>query len=382
MTKTRGAMAICFLHTADWQIGKPFATFDEEVRVVLARQRLATIETIAAAARAQNADAVLVAGDVFDSGAVSDETIRRTLIALAGFPGPWVLLPGNHDAALAESPWTRIPRLGQVGNVILATEAEPLTLGGGRLTILPAPLKRRRESRDLTAWFDGAESPDGAVRVGLAHGSVTGFVPGEVEAANPIAHDRAERARLEYLALGDWHGTLQVGPRTWYAGTPEADRFKANDQGNVLIVRLDGPGTPPQVESYRVGRYLWREVALTLHREADASALREGSVGLDEPLADAVVRLALSGAIDLATRAAVKRALAELRARMLALEVDDSRLIASPSDDDLDRIGAQGFVRTAVERLRAEANDVRNPDQDIARLALEILYLEDQRLAG
>ena len=53
------------------------------------------------------------------------------------------------------------------------------------------------------------------------------------EANNPIAPDRARRAGLDYLALGDWHRTLQIGPATWYAGTPEADRFNSQEVGQV-----------------------------------------------------------------------------------------------------------------------------------------------------
>ncbi|MCU0839611.1 MAG: metallophosphoesterase, partial [Rhodospirillales bacterium] len=165
-------MAVCFLHTADWQIGKAFANLPDEPRVVLARQRFETIAATGRIAGEHGAEAILVAGDVFDTGAVSDETIRRTLNAMTAFAGPWVLLPGNHDAALAESPWTRMPRLGQPANVHLATAPEPLSLLGGRLTVLPAPLQRRREGADVTAWFDTAASEPGAVRVGLAHGGV------------------------------------------------------------------------------------------------------------------------------------------------------------------------------------------------------------------
>jgi hypothetical protein len=40
---------------------------------------------------------------------VSDKTIRRLFNAMQGHAGSWVLLPGNHDAALAESVWTANP---------------------------------------------------------------------------------------------------------------------------------------------------------------------------------------------------------------------------------------------------------------------------------
>jgi hypothetical protein len=37
---------------------------------------------------------------------------------------------------------------------------------------------------------------------------------------NPIDPARAAKAGLDYLALGDRHRTLQVGPAIWYAETP------------------------------------------------------------------------------------------------------------------------------------------------------------------
>jgi len=372
-------VGICFIHTADWQIGKLFGTIPDEARVLLARQRIETVKRIADLANDNNADAVLVAGDVFETNAVADETIRRTVNALEAFRGPWVLLPGNHDAALAESPWTRMRRFGLPENVILATTPEPIGLANGRLTVLPAPLQRRHEAVDLTAWFDDAPSGDGAVRVGLAHGSVAGFLPNEAEAQNPIANDRAERARLDYLALGDWHGTLRIGPRTWYAGTPEPDRFKANDPGNVLVVSIDAPGSAPAVEKLRVGHYDWRELHVAIHGADDVAGITDAVKALGEQLDRFVVALTLEGTVDLATQLAVSETLEDLKARVHHLRVDDSLLIAEPSDDDLDRIDTLGFVRSAVDSLRAQVADPVNADRKTARLALQILYMEHRK---
>ncbi len=372
-------MGICFIHTADWQIGKLFGTIPDEARVILARQRIETIKRIADFANENDADAVLVAGDVFETNAISDETIRRTMNALEGFRGPWVLLPGNHDAALAESPWTRMRRFGLPENVILATTPEPIGLANGRLTVLPAPLQRRHEAVDLTAWFDDAPSGDDAIRVGLAHGSVASFLPAEAEAPNPIAHDRAERAGLDYLALGDWHGTLRIGPRTWYAGTPETDRFKANDPGNALLVRMDAPGSAPAVEKVRIGKYDWHELHVAIHTAEDVAAITDAIKALGEPLDTHVVSLTLEGAVDLATQLAVSETLEDLKARVHHLRVDDDLLIAEPSDDDLDRIDTIGFVRSAIDSLRTQAADTADADREAARLALQMLYMEHRK---
>ena len=85
-------MSITLLHTADWQIGKQFANVPGDPGAALRLQRLDTVKAIAGLAKERAVDAVLVAGDVFEDNAVSDETLRRTLNAMAPFAGPWVLL--------------------------------------------------------------------------------------------------------------------------------------------------------------------------------------------------------------------------------------------------------------------------------------------------
>ena len=52
----------------------------------------------------------------------------------------------------------------------------------------------------------------------------------------------------DYVALGDWHGVLQLGDRIWYSGAPEATRFKERDPGFGLVVDIAAPGAKPVVE--------------------------------------------------------------------------------------------------------------------------------------
>jgi DNA repair exonuclease SbcCD nuclease subunit len=363
-----------FLHTADWQIGKPFGAIGGEAGHELRQQRIRTVERIAALAREREVDAVLVAGDAFDSNEVADRTIDRTLEALKGFEGPWVFLPGNHDAALAHSIWTRMRRWGLPSNVIIADSAVPLSPWKVPASLLPAPLSRRREAADQTAWFDAAATPEGHVRIGLAHGSIAGRLPGQAEASNEIPADRAERAGLAYLALGDWHGVIEIAPRTWYAGTPEPDRHRDNRPGHVNIVTVEGAGTDPRIETIRVGHFRWVSLAV------DVVDGQWGSVvAALEPLAETsqrcIVSLTLTGMVGLAERARLEREIERWRARLHHLEIDD-RLVDEPSEDDLDAIDRAGFVRVAIERLRQAAADPSGADAAAARMALRMLYLD------
>ncbi len=367
-------MAFRFVHTADWHVGKPFGSFPDEVAHDLRGERIHAVRRIAACAREREADAVLVAGDAFDGNTVSNRTLHQTLDALREFCGTWVFLPGNHDAALSHSVWTRLRDIGVPANVVIADEPAAVDRWDGRAVVLPAPLRRRREAADLTAWFDAAPSPEGAARVGLAHGSVANRLPGRGESGNEIAEDRAAKADLRYLALGDWHGALAVAPRTHYSGTPEPDRHRDNEAGHVHVVTLDGPGAPPGVERVRVGRFAWADREVELLGTCDRAL--ETLDGLDGEARNSVVALRLSGSVSLAERHRLGCALDGWAARLHHLEVDDAALRDEPTPDDLDALDTGGFVRLAVERLKAQAADPADPERDAARMALRMLYLD------
>jgi len=361
---------IKLLHTADWQIGKIFGQFPEkDDAAVLAEARFLAVERLANLANQHAVDAVLVAGDVFDAQGVSDRTILRLLHAMSAYAGAWVLLPGNHDAALAESVWTRAQRLSAIAeNVHVCLSPEPLLLPDLPLAILPAPLTQRITHEDLTQWFDTADTPPGFVRVGLAHGSVQGLLAESMDASNPIAADRAARARLDYLALGDWHGTRQVDAHTWYSGTPETDRFRANASGQALLVLLPGAGQAPEVQTLATGHYRWQTLDWQLHGEASVdTALRD----LAELGAQAVVRLNLRGQLTLAAHGRLTAALARAQAQTRSLQVDAADLRLEPDEDDLRRLHAQGYVGEVITLLRAQQ---QQPElADVARDALALL---------
>ncbi len=373
-------MGVTFIHTADWQLGKQFGNVPGDAGAALRDRRIETVKEIARLAQERGADAVLVCGDVFETNAVADRTIRQALNALDSFTGDWVFIPGNHDAALADSVWSRAERIARSDNVhFLVPNKEPLLLKNGTLAILPAVLQQRHEADDLTAWFDHAETPKRAIRVGIAHGSVRELLP-DSEAPNPIAADRAETAKLDYLALGDWHGTFEVNGRTWYAGTPEPDRFKSNDPGNVLAVEIDRPGALPSIEKIAVGHYIWSETGFRIRSAEDITALDRELTTLHSDPARLLVRLKLKGVVTLARRGQLDETLAAWEARLRYLEYDDRKLIAEPNDDDLDRIDRGGFVRAAVDQLRLQATDPDNPEREIANAALLRLYQEHIRM--
>lgn len=366
-----------FLHTADWQIGRQYGQLSPEDGAVLAEARFDAVAAIARLATERKVDAVLVAGDVFDMQDVSDRTIRRLFQLLEEYAGPWVMIAGNHDAALSASVWSRARQLGCVPeNVHLPQAAGVVELAEARLAVLAAPLTQRHTYDDATAVFDAMATPAGFWRVGLAHGSVSGRLPDTIDSSNPIAPQRAASARLDYLALGDWHGCLRIDERTWYSGTPEQDRFRGNDPGYVLAVRLSQPDGPPQVERIRIGQYRWHgwRQQLGLPGDVEALAARLEALGGND-----VLSLELEGALSGAGHLALSAALGQTEARVRALRLTSDALAVEPDADDLAGVGDNPYLADVVAELRALRED--EAQGAVAREALRLLVQLQHELA-
>ncbi|WP_339948595.1 DNA repair exonuclease [uncultured Albimonas sp.] len=364
--------AFRFIHASDLHLGRRFSTWPEEIRGRLQEARHASLARLAAAARAHGAQEVLVAGDVFDSETPSDPVWRQALAAMGAESDiRWRLLPGNHDSLAAEALWDRLARR-RPDNVHLIREAGCEEIAPG-VHLLSAPSTRRYPGRDLTEWMETAADP-GGLRIGLAHGGVTRF--GDDDPHDVIAPDRAERAGLDYLALGDWHGRVQVTPRTWYPGSPERDGFRHAGRGECLAVALPARGALPEVEPVPVGAFAWTETELPLLPGVDAAEELERLLPPSAARRETLMRVRATGRLGLAERAALT-ACAERHAPEFGFfELADAALALEAAPGDLDEIDRAGALRAAADALDAEtrAEALSAADRDVARAALARLF--------
>ncbi|HFS5637777.1 TPA: exonuclease SbcCD subunit D [Legionella pneumophila] len=375
-------MKVSFIHTADWQIGKQFANIKGDIAAFLREARFEVIKTLACLANQHKADAILVAGDVFDANEVSDTTIRKTLNAMQEYKGPWVLLPGNHDPALAQSVWTRMKNLPEkTDNILLALDPEPISVANDELLILPAPLKLRHEYKDLTEWYDTFQAPSLAFKVGLAHGSIEGFLPESAEIHNMISYQRPEKAELDYLALGDWHGQMKVSTKAWYAGTPEQDRFQDNEPGKALLVTLNKNDDVPRVESLDTGKYQWHKIQFAIFTANDIEALND-DFSKFQSAKNQVISLSLDGNLSLENRQKLEQLLDSWKAKFAMLEIDDTNLKLSPSEQDLQDFQSAGFLSNTLEKLLAIKENESNEQHPFADRAIQMLWQELQSNKG
>ncbi len=365
-------MAFTFLHTGDWHIGKPFGSLPGEQAAKLRGARLDAIDRLAETAIDGRASHILVAGDLFDRPSLADRDVRGPIEQMRAYPQlAWHIIPGNHDPATSGGVWERVRRGGLPGNIHLHLESFPIELAQG-CWLMPAPLAAKSMSHDPTAWMDAAPTPAGALRIGLAHGSVQGF-GSEHSASIEIAPDRPRRAGLDYLALGDWHGTRQIGPRAWYAGTPEPDSFLDNAPGHALLVTLEGAEAPPMVQRREIGTYRWLERQFGTARTSDLAALEGEVEGLGARVRHVLLSVEVSGRVTLEQDREIRSRLDRLDSRVFYLARRLERMTLGFAVDDIDRLGT-GPLRVIGSELATIAADSGNPECATAERALRHLF--------
>lgn len=375
-------MGLRIIHTSDWQIGKVFRFVDNATMGLLQEARLKAVTRLGELAHDHGACHVLVAGDVYDMEALSPRSLNQPLERMRNFNAiHWHLLPGNHDPHRPNGLWAQLLRKGVPANVHIHVTPEPVIYEDESFALLPAPLFHRRTLGDPTAYMDEVELPSELLRIGIAHGTVTGFGSDDRDVPNFIAPDRPAHAGLSYLALGDWHGQKKINDRCWYSGTPETDAFDVVGGGQALLVEIDDHGAPPTVTPLATGHYTWLTLPEQINGRADIDFLAGKLRGLSDDLAQILVHLGVEGALSLEERQYFEDQIVDgVSAALCFMRVDDRRLFAQPTQEDLDRIDRGGFVRAAAEALKCKAEDGGEQDREIAAEALQRLYVEHMKL--
>ncbi|HPW17814.1 MAG TPA: DNA repair exonuclease [Candidatus Aminicenantes bacterium] len=360
-----------FLHTADFQIGMK-ATHVGAAAEKVREQRLESVRRLVELAKGNGVEFIIVAGDLFEDNGIDRTQVLKLVDILEHFGGPVFIIPGNHDplapgSVWANSAWTNTPRI----KVLDAERPEAIPNG----LIYPCPIKDKYSTKDPTLWIP-SESVEGVIRIGIAHGNLEGMP--QAESDHRIARNAAERANLDYLALGHWHSTATYADtsgavRTAYSGTPETSCFGERDSGNVLLVEIDSPGSAPKISVLHTGKYLWVTKPAEIISREDLVALRSDIEGLKGP-GDILLNLSIKGVLHTDNISDLRRLEDVLKARFAYVQLDTEGLRPAPDDERWIESLPEGYIREAAANLRKIAASDRT-DAPIAARALLELYM-------
>ena len=308
-----------FLHTADWHVGKTLKGRDrlDEQRAVLAE--------IAQAAEVNQVDAVLVAGDVYESSAPSAQAqhlVVQTLLRLRQAGAEVIVIAGNHDHGPTFEAYR--PLMGVAG-ITLAGAVRPPDKGGVirfrarsdgadvQLAVLPfltqryavraAEIVAQTPSENVRAYDEMIRQvvvsltsgfSDGTVNLLMSHLTCVGGVFGGGERPAQSIFEYSVPATIfpvsaHYVALGHLHRrqSLPAHCPVHYSGSPIAVDFGEQDNTSVVCLVEARPSVPARVTDIPItsGRRL-RTVRGTLP-ELEAQAASFGDdylrVWLREP---------------------------------------------------------------------------------------------------
>lgn len=238
-----------FVHLADAHLDTPFAGRSPEVRERLRRASREAFRGAVELALEEDADAFLVAGDLFDGERLSFETERFLLEELRRLTDAGVVTvyaTGNHDSSRTGH---RSQALEWPPEMVVADAREPVRVpvpdDDGRPVgwITAAGHETAREERDLAASFP---TPEGSVpEVALLHAQVVGARAGEAhDRYAPAELETLERAGYDYWALGHVHlrQRLSRQPPIWYPGNVQGRDPTETGAKGVLLVELERDG--------------------------------------------------------------------------------------------------------------------------------------------
>lgn len=375
---------VTILCSADWQLGMRRRFFGPDAQARYTQARLDVIERLAELARDRSADALVVAGDVFDANQVERHVVLRAAEALRDVGCPVLLLPGNHDSLEPGNVWNSVEWRRAVPPNVTVLEDAPVVVGAGDDTveIVGAPWRTRRPATDPLGNLLAQLRP-GRRRLVVGHGQVDTVAP-EL-GLPPIELAGVERAladgRAELVVLGDRHSTTEVGSsgRIWFPGTPEVTDTDEVDPGNVLVATFAAGGVARiaatrggvDVESVHIGRWHMLERVVELDGPAALDELDGWLAELpDKPRT--YLRLGAVGSLDVADSVRLELMLDSLGEVLGGITRWKRHWDIRPLPDDaaLDALGLTGAAKATLLDLRAAARD----GDDLAGHALTLLH--------
>lgn len=224
-------MGLKILHTADWHLDSPFASFPPEQRELLKSIQRQLPGKIAEVCRQECCDLVLLAGDVFD-GTPSRDTVEGVKKALSACAVPVFIAPGNHDFCAPGSPWLE------------ESWPENVRVFTGGLESVTVPELHCRvygagyQSMDCPALLESFRA-EGEERycVAVLHGDPTSTKSPYC----PVTAAQVRDSGLDYLALGHIHkaGAFRAGSALCaWPGSPMGRGWDETGEKGVCIVTL------------------------------------------------------------------------------------------------------------------------------------------------
>lgn len=348
---------IKFVHAADLHLDSPFHSLPPEKAVLLRQEQRTLVEELISLCNAQEADLLLLSGDLFDSASVYRQTIQTLQRAFSSCRAQIFIAPGNHDFVAPGSPWT--------------TQAWPENVHifqENTVKFVDLPLLACRiygagfTSANCPGLLEGFHADDSlAYNLMVLHGDVE-----QVNSPyNPIRAEQIAVSGLDYLALGHVHsfsGSRRAG-KTVYAwpGCSMGRGFDETGEKGVICGTVDASGC--QIRFVPLARRRYEILPVLIENDPLQSIFNV----LPANTQSDCYRILLTGETEQPDVAALYSALEE---RFFSLDIRDATV---PTVDLWAACGEDSLKGLFLQSIKAEFD--RETDQDRRHLLQQAAQL-------
>ena len=234
---TADMRTIKIIHSADLHLDSPFEGLSAAKAAVRRAEQRLLLQALADLTAQENADLVLLSGDLLDSSTTFQETGEELIRSLGCIPAPVFIAPGNHDFYSSRSPYARL-KLPDNVHIFTENAITYLSVPSADARVYGAAFLDRF-SLPLLRGFHAERKP-GVYNILCLHGEYCN----PASSYDPISDEDLAASGMDYAALGHIHeasGLRKTGA-TWFSwpGCPEGRGFDETGEKTVNIIELTG----------------------------------------------------------------------------------------------------------------------------------------------
>lgn len=227
------------VHGADLHLDSAFGGLSVDKARERRRESGDLIDRLGRLVKAENAEILLLSGDLFDGERVFPETLDHLRDVLGSLSCSVFIAPGSHDPFTPASPYALQRWPGNV-HIFRREELEAMVLPGLDCVVYGAAFTSRSRTDQVLAGFQAQK--DDRIRLLCLHGEVGGPDGGY----GPVLQEQLVASGAHYAALGHVHqfgGVRKDGGTYWaYPGCPEGHSFDEPGDRGVLAGTVDRYG--------------------------------------------------------------------------------------------------------------------------------------------
>ncbi len=265
---------IRFIHTSDVHLDTSFSSSGFPAHLGARKREAirATFRRILEDAKAESADMVLIAGDLFEHDRVTPDTaefLKQQFSALS--PIRVFIAPGNHDPFIQGSPYKEEVWPHNV-HIFKSEEFQSVELPDLGVRVTGFGFNRTQIEEHHFVRLQPL--PKDSVNIVLSHGSDVRQVPEGKARHGPFSIEEIAGKNVRYCALGHYHQQRLIpnpidNTQAWYSGIPEGRGWDEEGDCGYLMGEIEGERL--LVESHTCNEYPLRTLAI----DCDSFSTRE-----------------------------------------------------------------------------------------------------------